>query len=880
MNPPPRDSVVSRSAPPLRPTPTVSLPVAGGAGGDAAGSIRRKTKFAGRRSAAMIAAAYALFGALWIYCSDWVLAASVSDPRRLTLFQDYKGWAFVLGTTVLLYLLLRLTARDREKLEVALRERDECFRLIGENTADVIWVRDLATRRFTFVSPSIRRLLGWTPEEMTSPDEVEIFAPASARLPTETLPRRIAALEAGDESARVQTDPVELQRKDGSTVFADVVTTLTTDRHGRVVGMLGVAREATERRRVEEEMRRIRHWLEHAERIGGTGSWAFDLKNDTVWASPGARRIYGFDDRRITIAEIQRCVLDEFRPVLDQALRALVERGQPYVVEFRIRRASDGTPVDIRSLAEYDPGNRLVIGVIRDVTANKQAADKIREQAELLDKANDAIYATALDGTIGYWNQGAERLFGWTPAEALGRTTADRFSRDPRTLEDQTAVLLQRGNWTGEERQRNKAGAEVVVFTRLTLVRDEHGQPRAVFAISSDITEKRQLETQFLRAQRLESLGALAGGIAHDLNNVLTPVLMAMPLLREENLSAGGRQLLETLDGSVQRGAEIVKQVLTFARGIQGERTPIPPGLILLEAAKMARETFPKNIRVEIRLAEDLGLIMGDATHLHQAVLNLCVNARDAMPEGGDLTLGAQNVVVDERTARDIPGAKPGRYVCLIVTDTGEGIPAELLDRIFEPFFTTKIPGKGTGLGLSAVVGISRSHGGFVRVTSTVGRGSRFELYLPVTDAVRVGADASRITRSPFVHGETILVVDDEVAVCELVRRVLERQGYNVISATGGGDALHLFEQQHANISALVTDMMMPNIDGPTLVQLARKIDPEVRVIGISGAGDRAMLDRIEALGLAGFLAKPFSMEMLLRLLEQVLQSRSGPKTS
>ena len=838
----------------------------------------RRAKRVGRRSALRIAGIYALCGGLWIYSSDWLLAAVVTDPHLLTRIQNYKGWAFVLGSALLLYLLMRWDAQAREHIEVALGVRDE-------------------------------------------------------------------------------------------------------------------------------EMRRVRQWLEHAERIGQAGSWAFDLRNDQVWASPEARRIYGFDDRQYTIADIQTVPRPEFRAALNQALHDLIERDKPYAMEFQISRRTDGAIVDIRSVAEYDRANGIVIGVIQDVTeqkrtearlaeqsaqlaslsanmpgiifrfaarpdgltgfqyvsesirmvlglepsailadpdalfrmihaddraefnarlattirehcawdwegrgliggrtvwmrsmstprslpdgttvwdgvivdttANRQAEAKIREQAELLDTANDAIYVTTLDGAILYWNQGAERLYGWTLAEVLNRNAADLFSADAKTAGDQTAGLVEQGNWTGERRQRTKAGREVMVFTRLTLVRGEQGQPRAVFAIATDITEKKQLEAQFLRAQRVESLGALSGGIAHDLNNVLTPILMAMPLLRTDNLSRDSRTLLDTMETSVRRGAAIVKQVLTFARGVQGERVPL--GLFLEEMARMAGETFPKNIRIDRRVPETPALVLGDATQLHQAILNLCLNARDAMPAGGVLTLAAQAVAVDEKMAQAAPGAKPGPHVCISVSDTGDGIAPENLERLFEPFFTTKAHGKGTGLGLSTVSGITRSHGGFVRVLSTVGQGSRFELYLPATAGPKISSAAAEPGRSPEGQGETILVVDDEAAVCELIRRVLERHGYRVLVASGGAVALPLFEREQAAIRVVITDMMMPEMDGPTLVQQLRKIDPGVRVIGISGAGDEALTSKISRLELAGFLAKPFAVETLLARLERVLSAAPKP---
>jgi PAS domain S-box-containing protein len=749
MNPVPHDSSVGRRENPA--TPASGQENRRSAGARLVESSFRRVRFEGRRSAAIIAAIYAVIGLAWIFGSDWLLLAMVSDPHRLTMAQDYKGWAFVLGSALLLYVLIRAGARRRERVEAALRERSAQLASLSANMPGIIFqfVSPVeGAKGFQFVSDSVRRIIGLDPE----------------------------------------------------TVVADF---------GAFLRLI----HPDDRERFEN----VR---------------ASAVRNGQQWLWEGR----------------------------------MIVNGRTFWVEGNASR---------RLLPD---GASIWDGMLVDVTARKQEQAKIREQAELLDIANDAIYVAALDGTVLYWNQGAQRLFGWSPSEALSRTTAELFARDPKIGDNQTGILLQQENWTGEERQRTKGGREVVVFSRLTLVRGEGRQPRAIFAISSDITEKKQLEAQFLRMQRVESLGTLAGGMAHDLNNVLTPILMAMPLLREENLGDEARKLLETLNGSVLRGADMVKQVLTFARGVQGERVPLRPAEFLGEAAKMARETFPKNIGVEVRVADDLGMIVGDATHLHQAILNLCVNARDAMPEGGVLTLAAENVTVDEKTAREAPGGRAGPHVCLSVTDTGEGIPQESLERIFEPFFTTKPPGKGTGLGLSTVMGIARSHCGFVRVASTVGKGSRFELYLPLTDSARAAAGAASVTRSPFVHGETILVVDDEAAVCDLIRRVLERQGYQVLSAGGGEAALHIFKEHRAAIKAIITDMMMPNIDGPALVGLVRKIDPAVRIIGISGAGDRAMLDRIESLDLAGFLPKPFAVEMLLRLLQKVLLAGAETK--
>jgi signal transduction histidine kinase/ActR/RegA family two-component response regulator len=416
----------------------------------------------------------------------------------------------------------------------------------------------------------------------------------------------------------------------------------------------------------------------------------------------------------------------------------------------------------------------------------------------------------------------------------------------------------------------------VEVFSRLTLVRNEQGQPQSVFVIDTDITEKKQLETQFLRAQRLENIGALAGGIAHDLNNVLAPILMGAPLLQEMVIEPKGRHLLKTIESSARRGAAIVKQVLTFARGVEGERVPLQPRYLLAEMEGLAAETFPKNIRVESDAAADLWPVQGDATQLHQALLNLCINARDAMPGGGVLTLKAANVVLSREAAEKMPGARPGSFACLRVTDTGTGIPPEIEAKIFEPFFTTKGAGKGTGLGLSTVLGIMRSHGGFIRVVTKVGQGTTFELYLPAAKAEQVAVRKDSTTPWPRARGEGILLVDDEAAVREVARQALMEFGYEVITAGRGIEALKIFQERRQEIQLVLTDMLMPEMDGPTLVAALRVLDPAVKIVGITGMSDTTGMDGLKTLALSAVLTKPFTIKKLLKVIREALPATAG----
>jgi signal transduction histidine kinase/CheY-like chemotaxis protein/tetratricopeptide (TPR) repeat protein len=378
--------------------------------------------------------------------------------------------------------------------------------------------------------------------------------------------------------------------------------------------------------------------------------------------------------------------------------------------------------------------------------------------------------------------------------------------------------------------------------------------------------EKKKFEAQFLRAQRMESIGTLAGGIAHDLNNMLTPILMAVELLKSPLPEEARRDLLGTIEESTERGAEMVRQILSFARGAEGRRVLVQVRHLIRDLEKVIGSALPKSIAVDVRLPRDLWTLSGDPTQLYQVLMNLCVNARDAMPDGGRLTLAAENKRLDEAAARAHPDVRPGPYVLLRVADTGTGIPPAILDRIFDPFFTTKEIGKGTGLGLSTVLGIVRGHGGFVTVSSEVGRGTEFCIYLPAAETSAAACGEEEGPQECSGRGELILVVDDEAAIRELARATLTANGYRVQTAREGTEAVALYARLREEVRLVLTDMMMPVMDGPATIRALRQLSPEVRILATSGLGVAAAVGQADA-----FLPKPYAPHDLLGAVRQML---------
>ncbi len=528
--------------------------------------------------------------------------------------------------------------------------------------------------------------------------------------------------------------------------------------------------------------------------------------------------------------------------------------------------------VFVKAIGIYDESGIMTgyIGTLTDITERQAAAQKIQEQAALLDIATDAIIVRDLDSQIQFWNNGATAIYGWLATEAIDRTTAQLFYPD---TPPETAVaiafssVLDRGSWQGELHKVTKTGTEVIVESRWTLVRDEAGNPRSILSVDTDITEKKSLEQQFLRAQRMESLGTLASGIAHDLNNVLTPIVGAAQLLplTLPNLDDRSRRLLNMLVESSKRGSALVKQILTFARGLDGERTVLQVRHILTEIISVARQTFPKSIEIEVNYpSEDLWMVSVDATHIHQVLMNLFVNARDAMPNGGTIAASADNIVIDADYAQlRLP---LGSYILITIADTGMGMTRDMLDRIFDPFFTTKET--GTGLGLSTVQGIVTAHGGAIEVESEVGCGTSFKIYLP---ALYIKEVESPTTAENLYDGQgrLVLVVDDETAIREITKESLETYNYRVMLASDGIEAIDTYTQNHHSIAIVLIDMMMPHLDTPSIILALQQINPKVQIVVMSGSylNLAAIVDKQQV---SAVLTKPFTTAEMLQTLAEI----------
>ncbi len=563
--------------------------------------------------------------------------------------------------------------------------------------------------------------------------------------------------------------------------------------------------------------------------------------------------------------------------------KALIERdGEVRGMESEWLRR-DGTPIIVRENARAvrDQAGRVVSydGTVEDVTENRRAVAALRESEErfrlVVETIAEVFWVTDLErGQVVYASPSYERIWGRARVDLYRSTNQWVDSLHPDDRERMVEVVRRHQSTDGYDevyRVVRPDGTLRWIRDRAFPVKGEAGPARRCVGVAEDVTERKDLEERLLHSQRLESIGTLASGVAHDLNNILTPLLMASSMLQEKLADPADLELISLVEREARRGAVIVNQLLAFGRGTAGQRTLVQPRKLIRELVHIMRETFPRNISIVEEAADNLRLVEADATQLHQVLLNLCVNARDAMPNGGTLTLRAENLDLGGNRSSQNPWGQGGAHVVLIVSDTGHGIPPEIIDRIFDPFFTTKGVGQGSGLGLSTVHGIVRGYDGFVTVKSEVGRGTTFRVSLPVATNRSPVAELKAEIRAQPGQGELILVVDDEQSVLAVTRRILEKHGYRVVAVSDGEAALAALKTRANEVRLVITDMMMPGLDGAALVPLLRNLAPTVKIIGVSGMDQQHRAAQLAELGFSEILPKPYELTTLLNAIHRQL---------
>jgi two-component system, cell cycle sensor histidine kinase and response regulator CckA len=737
------------------------------------------------------------------------------------------------------------------------------------------------------IAGQVGRVGGWAidtdPVKLYWSDEVHDLAgyPRGQTPPLDEALALYPAEERERMGAAVQTcidegTPFDIQclftPRQGDPLWVRVVGEPRVGEDGVVERIQGAIIDISEQKRAQEETAQL------ADRLRVTMESITDALYtiDTDWRFTYLNRRAGEVLERDVDSLLGNRLWDEFpatvgSPLEEAFRRALAEQRTAVVEEYFYE------PLDRYFSVNAYPSDQGLAVYFREVTDKRadrleleERGARLEQQAALLDEAQDAIIVRDLDGCITYWNRSAERIYGWTAAEAKGRPLQKLLVVDPKVYAEGIQGLLADGSWVQEVTKTAKDGRQLIVESRWTLVRDDDGAPVSALAIDTDITERKRIEQQFLRSQRMESIGKLAGGIAHDLNNALLPITASIELLRTREEDALKLRLIDVMHTSAKHGAEMVDQVLSFARGVDGKREPVSLGDIIDEVRRISVDTFPKDITIETEVADDLWPVVGDPTQLQQVLVNLCVNARDAMPEGGTVTISASNT--HPATARDASGPP-----CLVlrVADTGVGIPAAAREQIFDPFFSTKPSGEGTGLGLSTSAVIVAGHGGDIEVESEVGGGTVFEVRLPATPDSE-GATPEEDGEIRRGDGQLVLAVDDEHGVREVTRMLLETYGYRALLANNGRHAAELHDEHGDDIAIVLTDLMMPVMDGYALIDALRERDDELPIIAVSGLHTADAADRSLEAGADRFLPKPYGAPALLQALHDALSARTG----
>ncbi|MBD2520247.1 PAS domain S-box protein [Nostoc sp. FACHB-973] len=766
----------------------------------------------------------------------------------------------------------QVALRDRQLAEEALRQSEEKFRNFAENTQAVIWIASPDSFDPLYISPAYEKIWGRSPQDLFEQSEfwINTVHPDDrhrhTKLIEELLNNQLASAE------------YRIFRLDGSLRWIWNRGFPVCNAQGKINYYGGIAEDITNRKLAEESLQESEARLSLALETANMGIWDRNLMANTIIWSANMGLLYGLPSGTSCppFEDYLNLIHPEDRESVVASITRVIEQGRG-TTEYRVVWP-DGSIHWLNSTSQVyynEIGEPIrMIGTNRDVTDRKLNEQKISEQAALLDIATDAILVRDFQSQILFWNKGAERIYGWLSTEVMARDSREiLFQAETKTqLEVPLKSVIESGSWQGELDKITKSGKKIVVESRWTLMRDANGKPKSILCVDTDITEKKQLQEQFFRTQRLESIGTLAGGIAHDLNNILTPILAAAQLLQDKFFQDEERseQLMALVESNAKRGASLVKQVLSFARGFKGERTIIQVEYLISEIIQIVKQTFPKSIEFSTVISEDIWAVTGDTTQLHQVLMNLIVNARDALPDGGNIEISAKNQFTDQAYTKMNLDAKVGHYIVITVGDNGIGIPPEILDKIFEPFFTTKEVNRGTGLGLSTALGIIKSHGGFIKVSSRVGKGSKFKVFLPAVEASQI-FDTEDSEAHPG-KGELILVVDDEAQIRDIAKIILENHNYKMLGASTGIEAIALYAQHKHQIQAVLMDIMMPEMDGITAIRTLQKMNKQVQIIACSGLNSMEVFAEAGDANVQAVLSKPYTGKELLKILHQVFR--------
>lgn len=600
-----------------------------------------------------------------------------------------------------------------------------------------------------------------------------------------------------------------------------------------------------------------------------------DLSGRTVYCNPAYTATVG---RPSGNHDLFRDVHPMDEPAVRELFRNTIRTGATLRAEYRLVRPDRSVRhVEAQNSVMRDASGLTsqVLVVARDVTDRRAADERIRHQSDLLNRAQDAIVVRDMEDRITYWNQSAARIYDWSAEQAEGHEATELWHEDHAQVEIARHATLFYGEWTGEMRQRSRSGADLIMQSRWSLVQGKDGGAAGFLVINTDIAEKKRLEAQFLRVQRTESIGLLAGGIAHDINNALVPIMASAEMLETIVADPDAKEYLSSIRSSAQHGAALVRQLLAFARGAVGQHAELNLQSLLEDFVGFVSQTFPRNVELMLNPSPEPWTVRGDATQLKQVMINLCINARDAMPQGGRITIRLENQLLEANAVKGLREIRPGPFVVLHVTDTGSGMEPAVLNKIFDPFFTTKEIGKGTGLGLAAVHGIVKGHAGTIAVESTPGAGTTFRIYLPAVPRPATAEPKEPLAKPKLRgNGETILLVDDEPGVLNILTALLSSGGYQVLKATSGKGAISIFNQHRNVVSLVLTDVTMTDGDGFTLVTELRNQKVKIPVMMMSGlAGGGQYEDRAKRHDVR-LLSKPISRTALIEAVSSALAPR------